>query len=644
MKMSKKIILKFLGLVVIGLFFSSVSATDEIRSIKGDWNNAVFGVTLSDGKSLMDDEKSVEERKERNQEILFGQANQKYSLFDLYGGNIKFVPYYGEVNIKTNLADKIYTAFISKIGDFKLTADDIKLLFKKDVISNNIAYKDRPPILETLEVADGSKVDPRVTQGLTNPASLGGVTKLANTNLSISEIYVSIINWLTGSGLYDTVNGIWEKVINSGLKSYVQGLIKFFLPLFMILFAYRIMKMAIGMYKGAVGYTAKLFLTNLIGFVIASGTIYVFAENPIIMSGTLTKMVNLIDEHFDKAINETTDSPVVKSSITKNVREAALWEKVVFNPWSYGTFGTSWDKTYTITDADPNHIKMSQTKDDLGDEWEGSRYNSYDVTNGGKIYVKLSNDDILYNYAAYAMSLQSKYHISYSGTKADGYVNGTKEQNKISKEDDKFLEPSWPVALTTPKNDQIYLDYFRLIDAQLDISPEFKSSKKKSINNYTKSKEYKQDFFAQSTTSLFYAALLTPLGILGIRKIKYSLMLITGGAKIIWKSLMWFFKPEQNQIIDNYKELVSPLLDYLWNGFIIYINITIYLALIEKGLLANVFIVLFGMYVLGFNRPKSSADIKRGFMKAKEFVKDKAKRSIENSTKMINAYKNRVRS
>ena len=107
---------------------------------------------------------------------------------------------------------------------------------------------------------------------------------------------------------------------------------------------------------------------------------------------------------------------------------------------------------------------------------------------------------------------------------------------------------------------------------------------------------------------------------------------------------MWFFKPEQNQIIDNYKGLVSPILDYLWNSFIIYINVTIYLALVEKGLLANVFIILFGVYVLGFNRPKSSADIKRGFDKAKNWAKDKAKRGIENSTKMVNSYKNRVRS
>ena len=154
MKIKNKTIVKFVLVALMGLFFSSVSAADEIRSIKGDWNNAVFGVNLSDGKSLMDDEKSVEARQERNKEILFGKAKQKYSLFDLYGGNIRFVPYYGEVNIKTNLADKIYTAYVGKVGDFKLTADEIKLLFKKDVISNNIAYKDRPPILETLEVAE----------------------------------------------------------------------------------------------------------------------------------------------------------------------------------------------------------------------------------------------------------------------------------------------------------------------------------------------------------------------------------------------------------------------------------------------------------------------------------------------------------
>lgn len=642
MKLQKKTLIKLASFAVMGVLATSVSASDEIRSIKGDWNNAVLGVTLSDGKSLMDTDNSVNERRERNQEILFGKAEKKYSLFDLYGGNINFVPYYGEVNIKTNLADKIYTAYVGKNGDFKLTAEDIVNLFKKNLISNNIAYKDRPPILETQEVADRSKTDPRVSQGLTNPASLGGVTNIANTNLSISKIYVSIINWLTESGLYNSVNSIWEKIVNSGLKDYIKGLLKFFLPLFMITFVYRILKMAIGMYKGSVGYTAKSLLTNLIGFVIASGTLYVFSANPLIMSGSISKAVNLIDNQFDTILNMTTDSPVVKSDITTNVREAAIWEKAIFNPWSYGTFGVPWDQTYTISDSDESHVKMDQTKDDLSGEWEGSRYNSYDVTNGGKIYVKLSNDDVLYNYAAYAMSLQSKFHISYSGTKAEGYVDGTKEQNKIAKEGESFVEPSWPVALTTPKNDQIYLDYFRLIDSQLDISPEFKSDKKKALNNYTKSKEWKQDFYAQSVLSLIYSAMLTPLGLLGIRKIKYSILLISGGARIIWKSLMWFFKPEDNQIIDNYKGLISPILDYLWNSFIIYINLTLYLALVDKGLIANVFIILFGIYVLSFNRPKSLGDIKRSFTKAKDWTTDKAKRGIEGSTKILNSYKNRT--
>lgn len=641
-KNKKKIIIKLLALAVISMIFSSVSASDELRSIKGDWNNAVFGVTLSDGKSLMDSEKSVDERRERNTEILFGRSSHTYSLFDLYGGDIKFVPYYGEVSIKTNLADKIYTAFVGKDGDFKLTVKDIQTLFKKNVVSNNIVYKDRPPIIETQEVIGMSKVDPRVSQGLTNPASLGGVTKLANTNLTLSEMYVSIITWLTGSGLYNSVNEIWEKVMKSGLKDYVKGLLNFFFPLLMILFIYRVAKMIIGMYKGNVGYTAKLFFGNLIGFVIILGTLWTFTENPLIMSGTITKLVNVIDNQFDTVLNMTTESPVVKSDVTQNVRQAALWEKAVFNPWSYGTFGTSWDKTYSIADPDPSHEKLEQTKDDLGGEWEGVRYNSYDAANGGKIYVKRSSSENLHNFAAYAMSLQSKFHISYSGTRGDGYVEGTKEQNKISKEGNNFVEPTWPVALTTPKNDNIYLDYFRLIDSQLDISPEYRSGKKRKMN-YTKSREWKQDFYAQSMISLFYSALLTPLGILGIRKVKYSLLLITGGARIVWKSIMWFLRPEQNSVIDNYKSLVSPLLDYLWNGFVIYINITIYLALVDKGLIANIFIILFGLYVLSFSRPKSMSDLKRRLRQTGRWAKERAKRGIEGSTKIIKSYKNRVK-
>lgn len=143
MNCNKKLLLKFLLVALFAFASSTVVSSDELRSIKGDWNNPVLGVKLNDGSNIMDSESDSKARRKRNSEIITGTANKKYSLYDLYGGNIRFVPYYGEVLIKTNLADKIYTAFISKDNDFKLTIDDIKVLFKNSETSNNIAYKDR---------------------------------------------------------------------------------------------------------------------------------------------------------------------------------------------------------------------------------------------------------------------------------------------------------------------------------------------------------------------------------------------------------------------------------------------------------------------------------------------------------------------
>ena len=639
--MNKNKTLKLLLLVFLSLLFSTTVSSDSLRSIKGDWNNAVLGVELHDGSSIMDNKDEVENRRKRNSEIITGKAEKQYSLFDLYGGNIKFVPYYGETLIKTNLADKVYTAYIGKDGDFKLTLDDIKTLFKSNVMSNNIAYKNRPPILDSQEVEDGSKVDPRVSQGLKSAAGLGGITNLSNTNLTFSQNTISIIAWLTGSGLYNSVNDYWVKAVDGGLKKYIQAILAFLMPLLVIIFIYRIAKIALGAYKGRNGATFKSLIVNITSFTIILGTLSVFSNNPVILTNTFTKYVNIIDNQFDKVLNMTTSSPVVKSSVTDNVREAALWEKAVFNPWSMGTFGKTWDKTYTMADTDKNHEKMHQTNESLAGNWKGIRYNSYETVNDGKIYVQLSNKYKLYNFAAYAMSLQSKYHISYSGVDQKGYVKGTKEQNRINKEGDKFIEPSWPVALTTPKNDQIYLDYFRLIDSQLDISPEYRSKKQQIVNNYTKSKEWKQDFYGQSMMSLFYTALLFPLIVLGIRKIKFSLQLIAAGFIILYKSIMWFFKPEENNIIANYKNIVSPLLDYMWNAFIIYINVTIYLALVGKGLAANLLIILLGLYLLSFNRPKSLKDIKYKFNQTKDWIVGKSKNGVENLTSLVNARKER---
>lgn len=618
--MKKKLFISFIILFIMSNFLSIISYADDstTRSIIGDFFNKVFDVSLDNGAGLFSTQKDFEKREEINNNLLEGKDKDKtYSLYDRFGGQIKFVPYFGETKISTNLLDRFYTKFNENVENFGISFEDIASLFSSSAISNNVVYDGRPNILSSDNIENGC-YDPRVA-AYSGVSSVGGDASLGNLFLSISNFFTQITAYLSGSNMFKSINDIFIQLCDNGLSDILPEIVNFILPVVISVFVVFLVKKSIDLIKGK--FSFRRFILQILSCACSLGFIFSFMYNPTLLSETITTLATSIDDILDKALSEGSNE-VVKSDDTSNIRTATLWKKSVLEPWCEGMFGYRYEHLYTqyeTTHNDVAHQKLPQDHDDVFTDWSSGekKFNSQQLT--GDIKVPLGNKDIR-NWAALAWSCQSIYHID---AVEDSYKGGISLKDGV-----------WPEATVTPVNNNIYADNFRWLDAKLNISPEY-ISPDNVIQSYSNSNNYKQSFISSGLLSLWSAILLLPIFTLSIKKVGEAILLIFSTIKLMYYSIMNFIMPNEYDFIANIKKILSKFYDYLWWCIVIFLAINIYSVLEKGSLIIDVIWVFIGIYLNKFKPIRSIKqveDIKNKIKIKAKYVGEKAK----NTTQQLN--------
>lgn len=595
------IIAIFTTLLLIVPLWPGVSVQAEESddsSIIADFANKVFDVELTDGSGIFDSQADIDRREKYNNLIIQDQMDQKISLYDRFGGNIKFVPYFGEKKFKIGMPDKIYSNIKQNNGDFVIDVQDI---FKKSgAVINNAVYEGRPDIISEENVEAGM-VDPRYS-AYSGVSSSGGEAALGNFYLTYAKIVTEIVTYIAGSGIFRSVDSAWEMATSSSLFELFSNMVKNVLPLAVVFFVFFLFRSILRMLKGQQSIGDVLIKT--LSFMISVGLIFSILANPNILRPLTTKVVLAIDDLFAQVLSEEASAPeVAQSSDNRYVLQATIWSKTVLDPWAKGMFdGRKYNELYTQFSDKPKSKKMPQSNDNIMTEWDDGeiRYGSATLT--GDVKVPIGGDEVVQNWAALAWSTQSIYHID--------AVNASSEEVEEEQEAGTSLL-SWPKAERTPNNNQIYVDSFRWLDAKLNISPGYISPEHHD-GNYKESRPYEVSFISSGINAAFLATLLVPILFPAIRKLVALIKVITASVRWMYMSIMSIIKPEDNEfsLVSNLKNVFKPLYFYFWWSMTIYIMFFLYMKLVGNGILGDVVWLALAIVIIRF-KPVSNMKVLR---------------------------------
>lgn len=607
-------ILVLLMIVCFSQTTSIVNASGE--SLAGDYFNKVFDVKLENGNTFFETAEDSQKRENINTSIYEGTATQNYSLYDRFGGQIAFVPYFGETKIMAGMVDYFYSKF-SKGEEFTISESEMKELFDSVVISNNVIYEGRPDVLSDEQLESGY-IDTRV-YAYEAVSVAGGDAALGNTLLSISNFFTTIIGWLSGSGLYQSIDAIWRDLMGNGVEDVIKSISSVVIPIAICIFLIILVSKSIKIVKGSESGRKVFF--NIISVFVSLGIAFTLISNPIATSDFITKIVSLFDNTLDSAL-QSSGNEVVVSDDTSNVRVATLWNQTVFEPWCEGMFGAPYSELYTQYDTSGN-VKMKQSNSDILTAWtDGTiKYNSAGIT--GDVTVKTGTGGPIRNWAALAWSTQSVYHID--------AIDAPVDANDAPEAVDAAKEIAWPKASAAPMNDSIYIDDFRWIDAKLNISPEYHATDSV-IQNYSDSKYYDHNFTSSGFHSFYLMLLLIPIAVLTIRKLVSSVNVVSSGVQLCYCSILNLIMPDKYDVVSNLKKLGKNIYDLFWWSIIIFLGIAIYSNMINVSLLGDFIWIFVGIYLCKFKPIRTSAQVRAALNTVKKGARN-AWESIKSVTK-----------
>ena len=537
------------------------------RSLTGDWLNPVFHVDLNDGASTFDTNVEKSKRENINNEIIEGKASKNYSLYDRFGGQAKFIPYFGEKTFDLNLVDTFYQNYRENNDEFKFKIED--LWSDRSASVQTQAYPKRAKVLSEADVKNNKK-DPRVdAYGIAD--GVGGSASVGNFYLGIGNFTIDIYRFLNGDTIRSSINGFWGEMEKSGIWKNIARIVTTLLPMFVLGFVFYILRIAPKVSKN--GEFKRAFMV-ILNFFFSMGFVYMLLAEPAALNGLVNTAVKAGDDLFSSAINETiAPKEIAKSDDITNVEAATLWNKVVLQPWSQGMFGKNYNQMYS------NYAKLSSgeeaypmSNDNIKGDFKGVRYNATNLV--GDISVPLGKSEAK-NFAALAYSTGSIYHVD---------AVKDEEENKDDNSKKNYAEMSWPKATVTPKNDQIYIDDFRWLDAKLNVSPQYQSGEKET-DDYDKSNDYSYNFKSNGVKSAWFGLLLLPICVPLILRLKALLVALLSGLRGIGYGLMAMFYPDryENTIGQTLKKLSVPVGRYYYWSLIKYIMVIMYVILIDKG-------------------------------------------------------------
>lgn len=565
-------------------FVNSVSADEGNKtnsSLHTDYFNKVFDVTLDKGSGIFDKDEKI--RNEYNNKIFSKKESKNLSLYDRFGGNIKFVPYYGEKKFTLSLPDTFYGNAKGNNENFDFKISDI--WSDTEGTLQTKVYETRNDIVSE-EDYKNDYYDPRRTayQAI---STTGGYASLGNTYLSMAEGIVKITGALCSNSIFDDISNIWDNIVsNKIIKVFMNMMMKlmpFFISIFVIMFIPKIIKAIKG------NSPLKEVIFRFLGFLITIGVIMLFLTKPLAFKKITDFTIKSTDNIFSYALNIGEDE-VVKSDDPTHIIEASIWRKAVFDPWCEGTFGKKYNQLYTTYSGKDKTKIMEQSNDDIKKDWKGKpRYNSVEAVGDVKVPLGGNGNYFTRNWAALAWSCQSSYHID----AVEESESSSKTAEEIEEKTKKDAETAWPRAQRCPNNPDIYVDNFRWLDAKLDISPKYINASEHE-DNYDKAKPYTQNFLSKGMESFFLSLLLLPIAYVGLKRLIALVKILMLGAIWFGRSFIWLIRPDNNEydFVSNFKSVFSPVWLYFWYSFTIYILIVLYKVIVGNILGDIIWIVL----------------------------------------------------
>lgn len=573
----------------------------SIRSWLADFLNPTFTIVLNDGDLLF---KNTDKRKEINNDINSGNATKEYSMYDRFGPNINFFTYLGEVKIQTNIIDKIYTVMINN-GSMGIS--DVMDIFKSDSHSvNNVVYDNRVDI-------SNSNQDPRYV-AWSNSTGLGGNTSVGNFYLTIGKFVNEIFSFVITGKLFDVfIDKI--SLINDDLQDTLKTIMKTLFTMVLIFVAVNLLRFLIKYLKGSMGSKA-VFSKGMYGL-LASLIILAFGAAPLKLLPIVQKIVDIKDSIFEYSMEQVIDNNVVNNS--EDPIEASLWYINVFNPWCQGMYGTTYDKMYTKYAIDTDGISEDNTlpmsDDNILERFKDEyRYSCKDTC--GDVKIPLGNSKYERNWAALGWSIQSIYHI--------GAIKGTNGST------------TWPNAETTIKNNNIYIDDLRYIDAITNISEEYCKTGKTTGNIPSSGKNAPR---AYGTSYMIKGGLLSayrsifltlPLFLFSIRAFLYLVNLSFAGLNLTFNSVMYSLKMrDEGPLSMSFKKLIQTLMNWFIMNVMFIFALNAYMSMYNT-LIGNIVYMAICL-ILYFEAPTLSRRTQR--------IKDKMNNRLNHFGKYV---KNKV--
>lgn len=552
----------------------------------------------------------------RNEEVYLGYINAlngdtdtstTYSLFELYGEDVHWYRYLGESTVAPTLVDHIYSAWSQDRLD-ELGIEDTLNYSGTDYLSTQV-YIGRPATLSTTDLKNGY-IDPRVSlEGIGRFA--GYVYVQGSFCMMIAKYIQSLISMLLGKELLQTAADILTEVETSDL---FQDL----LPAIWVLLGFAVIALIFGLVKKGVQYAKgvgavspnAIVLRFCISFM-CIGFILCSTMNPAVFNDTIVSLLGCVDNVFNAALADgLQEDEVIAVTDPDLATRAAIWKTCIFEPWCRGQFGgLEYEQLYTqfasTADGQSAMPQSNQTVADVADSINVPYYNSAQLT--GDIYVPVGGGKKIRNWAAYLYSCGTPYHI-------DSTLNGTDDLANMD-----LSVVTFPNANTTAHNSKLYADTFRIVDAQMNISPQFYKSGE-IVYNYTDSNELDNNFGIEGIVMLVNAGLLLFLVPAIYEKIKNFVILLIITLQCIYYSFLELFK-EDAGIPDFTRNLKRSLAGYFIADLKIYIMTLLYITFVDKGFVMSLIYCLLCFTVLSISLNDVTSTVKSIGNKAMAAIK-----------------------
>ena len=512
-----------------------------------------------------------------------------YSLYELFGADLHWYRYIGESTCTPGLLDHIWSGVTQNKTSELISFDTIN--YSSLVYLSCQVYEGRPKVLTTADIQNGYK-DPRVGRDI-----LGGYTYvLGSIQMTICKYINSFVAFLMGHEVLDKVTEIFTLIETSDMWTDVFKPVVFIIISFcMIAFIASLAGKAIRYAKNGSSSMREAINRFLIGFlclIILLGSV----AKPESFNDVILKTVTFVDQIFEASLSKTlSGDEVIDVTNDDLVVEAVLWKTGIFNAWCRGQFdGKEYNELYTQyakLGKSKNKKKMAQSYDkpDANSLSGDPVFNSAEAT--GDVYVYVGGGKEIRNWAAYLYSCGSKYHMDYSldSKYAENYQNGLADN----------MEIEFPTAKTTANDKTIMADTFRIVDAQMNISPQLYPDGSKSYN-YTDAKKLETHFLLESSAMFFNTLLLAFFLPVIWLKIKNFVLLIITIFKMIWFSILELFKEG-----DNLKEIGTSIKESFFGYVVaclkINIMVLLYMKFVDRNLFMSIIYVILCIVVLGFS-------------------------------------------